>query len=177
MLGETGQAEWRSKVAEHESYREVVITPPNVRLQGEVTLEGGDLTLQLLHTPGHRPDHLALYVPEIRCLLPGDAVETPFALLDEQNPAADLAAMQATLRRFLELEVDWLLPNHAPPQQGPGLIRENLRYYQQLSEQARQLSSLEQLKQALPYTGPADQDFYRKDHQRILEAAWKAFHA
>jgi glyoxylase-like metal-dependent hydrolase (beta-lactamase superfamily II) len=128
----------------------------------------------LLHTPGHRPDHLALYIPELATLLPGDAVETPFALLDEADPVQDLKQMRATLRRFLDLPIEWLLPNHAPPQPGSRLVRANLDYYERLGALAAQSESLEKLQESFPYSGPSDQEFYVKDHQRIVAAAWQA---
>ncbi len=176
ILGDFGKAELSKKSEEHASYGAVKLVAPTIRLQGETTLDGGDLTLHLLHTPGHRPDHLALYIPEIRTLLPGDAVETPFALLDEVNPQSDLEQMEATLERFLALDVDWLLCNHAPPQAGKELVRSNLDFYRRLKHQARLSDSVESLIRQFPYTGPADADFYRKDHARICQAAWSAAH-
>lgn len=173
--GDFGQAELTRKRAENPHYSEVKLVAPNVRLQGECTIHGGDLTLQLLHTPGHRPDHLAIYIPEIATLLPGDAVETPFALLDEGQPNEDLTNMQLTLQRFLELDVAWLLCNHAPPQPGKELVQSNLDYYRKLVYKAQNSGSLEQLKVRFKYPGPADQDFYKKEHERICEAAWKAY--
>lgn len=173
--GEFGKTELARKQAEHPDYVAVRLVAPNVRLQGECTLDCGGLTLQLLHTPGHRPDHLAVYIPEIATLLPGDAVETPFALLDESNPDEDLTNMQLTLQRFLELKVDWLLCNHAPPQAGKELVQSNLDYYRRLIYKAQNSGSLEQLKLRFKYPGPADQAFYKKEHERICEAAWKAY--
>lgn len=177
ILGDFGRGELAKKTGEHASYSAVKLVAPNVRLSGETVLDGGDLTLQLLHTPGHRPDHLALYIPEIRTLLPGDAVETPFALLDEDSPARDLESMQQTLARFLALDVDWLLCNHAPPQAGKGLVQANLEFYRQLTAKARLSDSVESLMRQFPYEGPADADFYRKDHARICQAAWSAVHS
>lgn len=177
ILGDFGRAELAKKTGEHASYGAVKLVAPNVRLSGETVLDGGDLTLQLLHTPGHRPDHLALYIPEIRTLLAGDAVETPFALLDEDSPARDLESMQQTLARFLSLDVDWLLCNHAPPQAGKGLVQANLEFYRQLVSKARLSDSVESLMRQFPYDGPADADFYRNDHARICQAAWSAAHS
>lgn len=177
MLGSFGQAELEKKRAEHASYAAVRPVAPTVRLRGEATLDGGDLTLHLLHTPGHRPDHLAIHIPEIRTLLPGDAVETPFALLDEAEPARDLDDMQKTLERFVALDPQWVLANHAPPQAGTTLISDNLAYYRRLVQAARESPNLRALQHAFPYPGPPDQDFYRKDHERIVKAAWKAYHA
>ncbi|MFN8611391.1 MAG: MBL fold metallo-hydrolase [Vulcanimicrobiota bacterium] len=176
ISGEFGRQELSKKAAEHNSYADVRLVAPNLRLSGECVLDGGDLTLQLLVTPGHRPDHLALYIPEIRTLLPGDAVETPFALLDESSPAQDLEQMQRTLQRLLALDVDWLLCNHAPPQAGKQLVASNLVFYQELVAKAALSDSVESLMRQFPYAGPAEADFYRKDHARICQAAFQAAH-
>lgn len=174
MRGEFGQSELDAKRKEHASYQAVVSTAPTHLLAGSTSWDGGDLTFELIYTPGHRPDHLALYIPELKTLLPGDAVETPFALLDEADPKNDLTEMIATLTKLSELPLDWLLCNHAPPQMGNQLIKDNLNHYLNLQQQAQKSSSLEAMLEACPYTGPADQDFYRKDHARICEAVWKA---
>jgi glyoxylase-like metal-dependent hydrolase (beta-lactamase superfamily II) len=176
MSGDFGRQELDSKRLEHPSYQAVVSTPPTHLLEGSTTWDGGDMTFQLLHTPGHRPDHLALYIPELKTLLPGDAVETPFALLDEHDPQQDLQQMLKTLTGLLALPVDWLLCNHAPAQMGNKLVAENLKFYQELKRLAAECESVEELAQVFPYLGPTDQDFYRKDHARISQAVWKSLH-
>lgn len=176
MMGPIGAQELKEKRKEHSSYEAVRLVAPTLPVHGGEVWDGGDLSVHFLHTPGHRPDHLALYIPEIRTLLPGDAVETPFCLVDDLEPRENLLKIQETLRQLSALETDWLLCNHAPPQQSNLLVRENLKYYQQLSLKAQSCDSLENLLEQFPYPGPADQEFYRKDHERICRQSWTAFH-
>ena len=172
MAGGVGQAELAKKGGEHSDYQQVKVVPPGLRVPGDFVLDGGDLTFQFVLTPGHRPDHLALYIPELRALLPGDAVETPFALLDEDDPAQNFSDMLKTLGALQALPCEWLLCNHAPPQRGNSLIRENLRYYQRLLELARDCDQLDELLVRFPF--PGGSDFYRDEHSRIAAAALKA---
>lgn len=174
MAGDFGQAELKKKREEHRDYEDVRVVPPALQPQGAFRIDGGDLTLEFLPSPGHRSDHLALWIPEVRTLLPGDGVETPFALLDdEQCASVNLRDMVSTLQSFLRLKPEWTLANHAPPQPGFDLIRSNLEHYWQLQKLVAQHSSVDALLQAFPYSGPADADFYRGDHERIVRAVWE----
>ncbi|MEW6284372.1 MAG: MBL fold metallo-hydrolase, partial [Candidatus Eremiobacterota bacterium] len=82
-----------------ELYSEVVLTSPTVGLEGRTVIDGGDLRLELIPTPGHQPDHLAVFLPEISLLLAGDAAEHPFPLVSQKGGLSQLResirAMQA----------------------------------------------------------------------------------
>ena len=77
-------------------FDEVVATPPSI-LHGDegLVLDGGDLTIELIATPGHTDDHVSLYVRELGILLAGDAAEVPFPHVDS---AAGLVRARASLR-------------------------------------------------------------------------------
>lgn len=172
MLGAPGSQELARKRQEHADYAAVEVVAPWLRFEGNFELEGGDLRMQFLATPGHRPDHLALYLPQLRTLLPGDAVETPFALLDEEDPVENFRDMLDTLEKLAGLPCDWLLCNHAPPQAGNRLILDNLAYYRKWLYLAREGDSLEALLERFPF--PGGPEFYRDEHRRIGAAALKA---
>ncbi|MCY7303146.1 MAG: MBL fold metallo-hydrolase [Thermoleophilia bacterium] len=56
----------------------LVLTPPNLAVGDDgLTIDGGDLTLTLVHTPGHTEDHFSVWIPELRIVLAGDAAELP----------------------------------------------------------------------------------------------------
>ena len=65
--------------------------PPTLRscfsVNGRLLIDGGDLTLALLPTPGHTIDHYALYIPEINTLLAADAAELPYLVRRPSCPA------------------------------------------------------------------------------------------
>ncbi|MEZ4672964.1 MAG: MBL fold metallo-hydrolase [Caldilineaceae bacterium] len=59
-------------------FGDVILTPPTILFDEQLTIDGGDLTIELFATPGHTVDHLAIYMPEISTLLAADAAELPF---------------------------------------------------------------------------------------------------
>jgi glyoxylase-like metal-dependent hydrolase (beta-lactamase superfamily II) len=88
----------------------VVATPPSI-LHGDdgLVLDGGDVTIELIHTPGHCADHVSLYLREPRILLAGDAAEVPFPHID--TPAG-LVQARASLERLVALGATYVLPCH-----------------------------------------------------------------
>jgi glyoxylase-like metal-dependent hydrolase (beta-lactamase superfamily II) len=161
----------RKRQEDAASFAEVVPTPPSVLIEGRGSVDGGDLTFVLLPTPGHRPDHLAVWVPEIRTLFAGDAVEDPFPLLDDSEEVG-LAQLQLTsLNTLMDLDPAWLMPCHAEPQRGSGLIRDNRAYVHRLLESGRHARSDQDLLELFPYPGPPESDFYRSEHVRNLAQA------
>jgi len=71
----------------------------------------GDLTLEVLFTPGHSPGHIALYCPQERALIAQDAPQ-PVGGLPLYN---DIPAALASLERLAALRpVDHLLLGHEP---------------------------------------------------------------
>ncbi len=80
-------------------------------LQDGERVDVGDLTLEVLFTPGHSPGHIALYCPEERALIAQDAPQ-PVGGLPLYN---DVPAALASLRRLLAVRnVDHLLLGHEP---------------------------------------------------------------
>jgi glyoxylase-like metal-dependent hydrolase (beta-lactamase superfamily II) len=91
-------------------FDEVVATPPSI-LHGDdgLVLDGGDVTIELIHTPGHSDDHVSLYVRELGILLAGDAAEVPFPHVDSPT---GLARARASLERLAALGASYVLPCH-----------------------------------------------------------------
>jgi glyoxylase-like metal-dependent hydrolase (beta-lactamase superfamily II) len=72
--------------------------------------------LQVLHTPGHSPGHLAFYWPERRALFTGDAIVTwPRFELGWPGFLLNKRAHQQSLRRMAELDVEVLCTGHGEP--------------------------------------------------------------
>ncbi|HWQ11351.1 MAG TPA: MBL fold metallo-hydrolase [Roseiflexaceae bacterium] len=112
----------------------VRLTPPDITFDERLTIAGGDLTLELFLTPGHAPDHLAIWIPEIRTLLPGDAAESPFPFVES---AATLPQLRDSLARMAALDPAEALYCHAPLDAGPALIRQNMAYFDELERRCR----------------------------------------
>lgn len=175
ITGAVGLAELQKKRQEHPtSYDTVTLRGPTVHLQGSTTIDGGDLLIKLLPTPGHRPDHLALHLPQIATLFPGDCVEDPIPLIDEEScPSSHtIAELITSLEMMLALKPAWVLANHAPAQAGTTRIEANLSYLRRLQQEADRAPNLENLQQAFP-ANPSWATFYQKAHQSHLQFAWE----
>ena len=168
-----GQKELAEKRNEHpECYEAVQLVPPSVAVGRDTVLHGGDLTIKLLLTRGHRPDHLAIFVPELSTLFPGDCVEDPIPLVDEDSDETShtIEELSRSLQSFLELQPEWVLANHAAPEKGVTRIESNLAYLKTLQSQALEAESLDAHKKAQP-TDPSWDSFYQKAHLSHLRMA------
>lgn len=170
-----GAAELKKKQREHPAcYGEVRLVTPTVALEGEALLDGGDLTFHLLPTRGHRPDHLALWIPEIATLFPGDCVEDPIPLVDEDSAPEShtVHELVESLQTMAALAPEWVLANHAAPEPGTSRIEANLAYLRRLQTLAAEALSLEELRQAMPAENSWS-PFYREAHQAQTRMAWE----
>ena len=132
---EEGQ-QFLAEMREHEPGRfdDVRITRPTVLFDDWLLIDGGDLTLELFPTPGHQPDHVAIFIPEIGMLLAGDAAELPFPFVES---AAALPALRDSLVRMAALHPTAVLYCHAPVTSGPRLLRDNIAYFDEVERRCR----------------------------------------
>ena len=160
--------------AQDQRFREVVLTHPHLTFSDTITLHGGDLTLELLSTPGHKPDHFSVWIPELRTLLAGDAAEFPLPCLTADS---DLTAMRASLTLMSSLAPRIVLPCHGGTCT-PGLMNTNLAYLDRLTEEL-ELSGGQSdapglaYEKILAWLGASPQavpDFYRQFHNDAIEA-------
>lgn len=78
---------------------------------GDVTLHVGDHTFELIHTPGHTPGQLAVYLPEEKVVFTGDTI---FSECQTWLMTSDVDQWLAALDRIGELDVDTIVPGHGP---------------------------------------------------------------
>jgi glyoxylase-like metal-dependent hydrolase (beta-lactamase superfamily II) len=116
-------------------FDDVILTPPTRLFDGAHVIDGGDLSLHLIPTPGHTDDHVAIYIPEIDTLLAGDAAEMPFPMA--ANGARDLSALRASLERLAGFRAETVFYCHAPETIGPDLVHENRAYFHALEVRSR----------------------------------------
>jgi glyoxylase-like metal-dependent hydrolase (beta-lactamase superfamily II) len=87
--------------------------PDGLRLRDGDPIRVGDVTVIPIHTPGHTPDHVALWLERDGGLFSGDAVlGRGTSVIDP--PEGDLAAYLRSLRRMRELKPRTLYPGHGP---------------------------------------------------------------
>jgi glyoxylase-like metal-dependent hydrolase (beta-lactamase superfamily II) len=92
---------------------------------GEIILAAGQ-PLTVLHTPGHSPDHIALWHEPSRTAFTGDLVTAGSSVMIEASKGGDLRQYLAALERILSLEPDRLFPAHGPQISEPAAL---LRQY------------------------------------------------
>ncbi len=108
--------------------------PPTLTFSGDSKIEGGDLTLEILETPGHTSDHLSVWIPQLRLLLAGDAAEAPIPWVSTAQALPDL---RASLRRLAALNADTVLYCHARSMTTPSIIHRNIAYFNELERRCR----------------------------------------
>ncbi len=140
----------RLQADEPEIFGEVTPTPPTILFDETLTIDGGDLTLELVATPGHTVDHASLYIPEISTLLAADAAELPYPMA---RTAAGLLEMRQSLARLAALNAATVLYCHAPTDIGPQLLRDNIAYYDKMEAACRAA-----LARGIPADPPKDAD-------------------
>jgi len=78
---------------------------------GDLTLHVGDHTFHCLHTPGHTPGQLAVYVPEERTVFTGDTI---FSGCQTWLMTSNVPQWLEALERIRTLDIDRIVPGHGP---------------------------------------------------------------
>jgi glyoxylase-like metal-dependent hydrolase (beta-lactamase superfamily II) len=83
----------------------------------ELPVLGG---LRIVHTPGHTPGHIALYLPERGVVIGGDALQArgPRVIPPARLVTADWAAALRSVQRLATLDFDVLALSHFRPLRG-----------------------------------------------------------
>lgn len=170
-----------------EHYAYVRLVPPTVTFDKCLTIDGDDLQLELIHLPGHTPDHIAVHIPGLATVFPGDAAELPLPFVDT---AETLPQLRASLIRLRELQAATALYCHAPGVSGPEVIDANIAYFDTLEQRCRHALSaavvppdLDQVRDIEALIGygltdvpgavqlePDAEAFYRDAHQQAARA-------
>ena len=105
----------------------------------------GGLTLEVIHTPGHSPGHLAVYIPEADLLFAADVDLTPFGPFYGHD-FADIEEFLNSIGRLRQLNAKIVTTGHAGPFKGP--VIEKFDAYAEIIYR-RDQRILEQLKQPM----------------------------
>jgi cyclase len=116
----TDDPEGAALVPEREAYYAAMGTA-DIVFTGDVTLKVGDRTFHLLHTPGHTPGQVAVYVPEERAVFTGDTI---FSECTTWLMTSDIDGWIAALDRLRALDVEHVIPGHGPVQPKAYLARQ-----------------------------------------------------
>jgi len=102
-------------------------------------IQSKNLDWQVIHTPGHADDHIALYNEERKMLFTGDlyvAARTKVSMTTESIPQ-----IMSSIQLLLEYEFDAIYCSHAGYlENGRELMNQKLRYLEGMSLKAKELA-------------------------------------
>ncbi|MCK5699435.1 MAG: MBL fold metallo-hydrolase [Candidatus Aenigmarchaeota archaeon] len=97
----------------------------HIPLNDSDTIRAKGTKLEIIHTPGHSPDSISIYMPEQKYLFTGDAIPV--------RPDKKLSAYiknretpKETLKKLHNLEINMILPGHGKTINNPQQIKELL---------------------------------------------------
>ncbi|HEX8996905.1 MAG TPA: MBL fold metallo-hydrolase [Ktedonobacterales bacterium] len=133
LRGADARDELARRLAEQPRFASVRLVAPDIAYTERLVIDGGDLLVELSHAPGHTPDHSVVWIPALRLLLAGDAVERPWPYVDT---GADMPILRMTLARLAALEPAHIAVCHGGVSD-PALIARNLAYFDEVERRCR----------------------------------------
>ncbi|MFN7993498.1 MAG: alkyl sulfatase dimerization domain-containing protein [Bryobacteraceae bacterium] len=104
--------------------------PPEITFDEEYRFTEGGLRFELFHTQGETVDHLAVWLPELHTLLPGDLFYWSFPMLASPGkPDRPVLEWAASLDRLRQFHADYLVGSHSRPVEGRARIDTALANY------------------------------------------------
>ena len=86
----------------------------DVRLKDNEHIDLGDVSLRVIHTPGHTRGSICLYEPESKSLFSGDTV-FPYGSIGRTDlPGGSARDLVTSIKKLTELDVATLYPGHGP---------------------------------------------------------------
>ncbi|HEY3723097.1 MAG TPA: MBL fold metallo-hydrolase [Acidimicrobiia bacterium] len=76
------------------------------------TIDGTEFRLEVLHTPGHAPNHLCFFLEEERVLFTGDTILDGMYSVVSPKTGGDMAKYMATLERLRKMRLAKIAPGH-----------------------------------------------------------------
>jgi hydroxyacylglutathione hydrolase len=96
---------------------------PQILLR-EGELRVGDITLQIIGTPGHSPGSISIYWSQEKALITGDVIFYQ-GIGRTDLPGGNGNALKESIKRLSELDVEHLLPGHGEAVSGAALVKRN----------------------------------------------------
>jgi glyoxylase-like metal-dependent hydrolase (beta-lactamase superfamily II) len=112
--------------------REAAKATADLTVGDDDALPAGSLTLRVVHTPGHSPGHICLFLEEERALFSGDNVLGIGTTAIAPPPSGDMAQYLDSLRRMKALDAALICPGHGP------IVRQANRKIQELIDHRRE---------------------------------------
>lgn len=118
--GEEVLATWRKNPQMAALLSDVVITPPTLTFQDQITLFIGEIEVQLLYlTRAHSPSDSVAWLPQSRTLFTGDLLFN--GIVPAMPPGGSMENWIQALEKLEALEVVHAIPGHGPIQTAEAL--------------------------------------------------------
>ena len=99
------------RMTSHRHWQDPTFVPDRELRHGDRITLAADVTLRVIHTPGHASNHLCFLLEEERILFTGDhIIQGSTVVIDP--PDGDMAAYIASLESLLREPLDYLAPGH-----------------------------------------------------------------
>lgn len=145
--------------------RQAIVSADKAVEDGD-TLALDGVGLEVIHTPGHSPGHVCIYLKEERILFSGDHV-LGMGTTAMRPPEGDMALYIDSLRKLLDYDIQMICPGHGPP------IREARRKLEELIQHRleREEQVIGGLKQGKATVKELVADIYPELDSLLIEAA------
>lgn len=106
-----------------------LFTPDFFLKEGD--LKVGDLSLEVIHTPGHSPGSVSVYWPEKKALFTGDVIFQG-SIGRTDLPGGNGAQLKESIRRLMEKDIEWILAGHGGIVSGAREVKMNFSQVENL---------------------------------------------
>jgi glyoxylase-like metal-dependent hydrolase (beta-lactamase superfamily II) len=168
------------------TFKNVFLLPPTIIFKQSFTIHDSNLTIEVMHAPGHHLDQIVAWMPELRLLLAFDAVEKPLPIIEGVNCVPH---MFTTLEYLIALQPLRVLCSHGKTT-SPDQVKQNLAYIREIERrcksvlQKRQPGAIElvHVSELINYSfdevvgetmGTVDRTFYTWAHENNCQAILK----
>lgn len=137
------------------------------------TIDGTEFRLEVMHTPGHAPNHLCFYLDEERVLFSGDTIlDGMYSVVSPRN-GGDMAQYLATLERLRKMRLARIAPGHGDVIEEPRARIDD--YLQHRLQREKQILAL--LKKGPARVKDVVDTLYTDTPEPLLEVAGLQVHA
>ena len=131
-----------AKIVMHSAEQSNITADKEVGEGDIISLNGIDL--EVVHTPGHSPGHICLYMRKDRVMFSGDQV-IGLGTTAIHPPLGDMAQYIDSLRKLLTYDIELICPGHGTPIRKPSRKLEELINHR-LEREAQIIDRLHQVK-------------------------------
>jgi len=93
----------------------------------EGELKAGDITLQIIHAPGHSPGSICMYWPEKETIITGDVVFSG-SIGRTDFPGGSSGTLKKSIEKISSIKAKYLLPGHNEIVEGEAEIKRNFDF-------------------------------------------------